>query len=78
MTPAGTSQEQDDMLLMKVPVLFCLLQTLRCARVVGMTTSGVARMQALVEALQPKVGPALTAVLDCSFDCVACLRSEQQ
>lgn len=31
-------------------------QTLRCARVVGMTTSGVARMQNLVEALQPKVG----------------------
>ncbi|WIA41120.1 hypothetical protein OEZ86_004748 [Tetradesmus obliquus] len=31
------------------------LQTLRCARVVGMTTSGVARMQNLVEALQPKV-----------------------
>ncbi|KAF6248733.1 AAA domain-containing protein [Scenedesmus sp. NREL 46B-D3] len=31
------------------------LQTLRRARVVGMTTSGVARMQNLVAALQPKV-----------------------
>lgn len=31
------------------------LQTLRCAKVVGMTTSGVARLQCLVAALQPKV-----------------------
>jgi hypothetical protein len=44
-------------------VRFCLLQTLRCARVVGMTTSGVARMQALIEALQPKVGLMLNAAL---------------
>jgi hypothetical protein len=39
------------------------LQTLRRARVVGMTTSGVARMQNLVEALQPKVRLAMAAAL---------------
>jgi len=32
-----------------------MLQVLRKARIVGMTTSGVAKMQQLIAALQPKV-----------------------
>ena len=34
---------------------FDVAQTLRAARVVGMTTTGVARMQQLVTGMQPKI-----------------------